>query len=346
MPKIVVTDRLADTLKMLRMQNNIKSKDLAEHLGKTPGYISKLEKQEVKNIELETVESIFSFILGNNYKKTEIWEQIYASLQIKYSKTEIDEEIWFSNFDTVYRHIPIPDTILDLFNQKILSLGITREFLLQRINANEALSEEELNDENITPNVWYTATTDGNASIKIQMTEEMLSNILDKKTPSSSYVFIFCILYYLLKIEKFGSVVKIQNDEIVQLNHEVKNILNAHKFYSIIERESIISQANSKEEIQKLLSAFDNNNAKLISNILSELKFASDLNIQITNDRLTCFLKNLNADVWFTLKLISLDYHLLESVDMSQKKEFLKEIESLIQSYSDTQKSIKDTETY
>ena len=48
MPKIVVTDKLADTIKMMRMQNGIKSKDLAEHLGKTPGYVSKLEKQEVK----------------------------------------------------------------------------------------------------------------------------------------------------------------------------------------------------------------------------------------------------------------------------------------------------------
>ena len=91
MPKIIVTDRLADTLKMLRMQNGIKSKDLAKHLGKTPGYVSKLEKQEVKNIEIETVESIFSFILGADYKKTEIWEQIYASLQIKYSKAKIEE---------------------------------------------------------------------------------------------------------------------------------------------------------------------------------------------------------------------------------------------------------------
>ena len=45
MPKIVVTDKLADTIKMMRMQNGIKSKDLAEHLGKTPGYVSKLEKQ-------------------------------------------------------------------------------------------------------------------------------------------------------------------------------------------------------------------------------------------------------------------------------------------------------------
>ena len=126
MPKIVVTDKLADTLKMLRMQKGIKSKDLAEHLGKTPGYVSKLEKKEVKNIELEAVDSIFSFILGKEYKKTEIWEQIYASLQVKYSKDEIDKEIWFSNFDTVYRYIPVPETIIDYFNEKMLSLNILK----------------------------------------------------------------------------------------------------------------------------------------------------------------------------------------------------------------------------
>ena len=346
MPKIVVTDKLADTFKMLRMQNGIKSKDLAEHLGKTPGYVSKLEKQEVKNIELETVESIFSFLLGEDYKKTEIWEQIYASLQIKYSKAEIDEEIWFSNFDTVYRYIPIPETIIDYFNEKIVSLNITREYLLQRINANEALSEDEIKDENIKPNVWYTAFDDGRASIKMCIPENTLSNILDKKMLSSPYVFIFCILYYILKIEKYGSVIKIESTQIRQLNQEVKTILNSHKFYSIAERENIVNQAQSKEEIHNLLSSFDNDNSKLIGDILGELKFASDMDIRITNDRLTGFLKNLSTDVWFTLRLISLEYYLLESVDISQRKEFLKEVDELIKKYTDTQKNIKNTETY
>ena len=346
MPKIVVTDKLADTFKMLRMQNSIKSKDLAEHLGKTPGYVSKLEKQEVKNIELETVESIFSFILGEDYKKTEIWEQIYASLQIKYSKDEIDEEIWFSNFDTVYRYIPIPETIIDYFNDKISSLNITREYLLQKINANEALSEEEINDESIKPNVWYTASDDGRASIKMYISEDILSDILDKKMLSSPYVFIFCILYYLLKIEKYGSIIKIESAQIRQLNQEAKSILNSHKFYSIVERENIVSQAQSKEEIHNLLSSFDNDNAKLIGDILGELKFASDWDIRTTNDRLTGFLKNLSTDAWFTLRIISLDYHLLESVEISQRKEFLKEIDELIKKYADTQKNIKNTETY
>ena len=346
MPKIVVTDRLADTFKMLRMQNGIKSKDLAEHLGKTPGYISKLEKQEVKNIDAETVEAIFAFILGEDYKKTEIWEQVYASLQIKYSKAEIDEEIWFTNFDTVYRHIPIPDIIIEYFNDKIETLDITRDLLLQRINSNEALSDDEKSDLNIKPNIWYSVTPGKGSLIKISMSENMLSDILDKKMLSSPYVFVYCILYYLLKIEKYGELVEIEENQNIQMHQEVTSILNEHKFYSIVERDNIVGKAQSEQEIQELLSSFDNDNAKLISEILSELKFASEIDIRVTNDRLNAFLKNLSQDTWFTLKIISLDYHLLEAVDMDQRKAFLRDVESLIQKYTDTQKNIKNTETY
>lgn len=346
MPKIVVTDRLADTLKLLRMQNGIKSKDLAAHLGKTPGYISKLEKQEVKNIELETVESIFSFILGKDYKKTEIWEQIYASLQIKYSKAEIDQETWFANFDTVYRYIPIPDSIVDYLNNKIAYLDLSREKLLLRINANEALSAEIINNPKFKENIWYSAGVNEGSFIKIKISENTLANILDKKTLSSPYIFIFCILFYLLKIEKFGDLVNIDDQQIQLLNQETTNILNSHKFYSIVERDNIVNSAKSQEEIQNLLSSFDNNNSKLISEILNELKFASEIDIRITNKRLSSFLENLKKDTWFTLKIISLNYSSLESIDMPQRKEFIEKVESLIVEYTDNQKNIKNTETY
>ena len=228
----------------------------------------------------------------------------------------------------------------------MLSLNITRNLLLQRINANEALPDEEINDEKIKHNIWYTASSDGRASIKIYMQEDMLCDILDKKMLSSPYVFIFCILYYILKIEKYGSIIKIEDFQIKELNREVKSILNSYKFYSIVERETIVGQAQSKEELHNLLSSFDNANAKLISDILGELKFASDMDIRVTNDRLTGFLENLSSNVWFTLKLISLDYHLLESVDMAQRKEFLIDVDALIKKYTDTQKIIKNTETY
>lgn len=346
MPKIVVTDRLADTLKMLRVQSGKKSKDLAEYLGKTPGYVSKLEKGEIKSIELETVESIFAFLLGDNYQKTEIWEQVYASLQIKYKKSELEEEIWFDNFDTVYRNIPIPYSLVDLLNEKITNLNISRETLLSRINANEALSDEEKNDPQIQCNKWYPSRTSKGGAIKIHMTKDIFEGILDKTILSTSYVFVFCILYYILKIETYGEQVDIEGPQMQQLYGKTTELLNTHKFYSIVERESIVSRAQSKEEVQGLLSSFDYENATLISDILSELKFASDMDVRVTNQRLAEFLKNLSENVWFTLKMISLDYHLLEPLDVEQRKEFIKDVEMLIVKYTEAQKNIKKTETY
>ncbi len=346
MPKIVVTEGLADTLKMLRHQNGIKSKDLAKHINKTPGYVSKLEKKEIKTIEWETVDSIFSFILGDEYKKTEIWEQVYASLQIKYSTTELDEEIWFSNFDTVYRNVPIPDSLVDFLNEKIISLDINRDILLQRINANEALSDDIINDKKIKVNIWYPSKTGKGSFIKIDMGKERLANILDKITKSSPYVFVFCILFYLLKIEEYGTEVTLTDPQNKQIYKKATAILNSYKFYSISERESLIAQAQSREEIQSLLSSFDNNNVKLVSEILDEFKFASEMDIRITNERLTKFLDNLKKDIWFTLRVISLDYYLLDELDIPKRKEFLKDVDDLIRKYYDNQKNTKNTETY
>lgn len=346
MPKIEVTEGLAQTIKMLRNQNGIKSKDLAEAINKTPGYITKLEKKELKTIDLELVDIIFSILLGDDYQKTETWENIYTTLQIKLSRTEIEYEVWFANFDTVYRHIPVPDELIDFLNEKIVSLNIDRDYLLERINANEALSEEELQDESLKSNVWYQSIGKKGVSIKIDMPREILFDFLDKKEDSFPYVFVFCILYYLLKIEKYGDVVYINEPQIAELNSDTTAILNEYKFYSIVERENLVSTANTHEEIQSILSSFDNENIKLVSELLNMFKFASDMNVRVTNERLSSFIRNLENDLWFVMKIISLDYQSLESIEFEQKREFIGEIETLIKKFSSVQKAKKDMETY
>ena len=107
-----------------------------------------------------------------------------------------------------------------------------------------------------------------------------------------------------------------------------------------------MSKAQSNDEVEQLLSSFDNENIKLISKILNKLKFASEMDIRITNQRLTKLLENLDKNIWFTLKIISLEYSLLETVDTEQKKAFIKDVESLIQKYISKQKDIVNSETY
>ena len=45
-------DELASTLKSIRIQYNVTAKSVAEYIGKSQSYISKLEKAEIKTIHL------------------------------------------------------------------------------------------------------------------------------------------------------------------------------------------------------------------------------------------------------------------------------------------------------
>ena len=53
MPRFDVTQPLAETIKTIRIQNKISSKDLAKKIGKSPSYLSKLEKAEIKSIDAQ-----------------------------------------------------------------------------------------------------------------------------------------------------------------------------------------------------------------------------------------------------------------------------------------------------
>ena len=70
------------------------------------------------------------------------------------------------------------------------------------------------------------------------------------------------------------------------------------------------------------------------------------MNVRITNERLADFFFFFYSDLWFILKIISLKFYLLESIEIEKKKEFIKDLEELISKYSIVQKQIKDSETY
>lgn len=66
MTKINVTTEIASKLKEFRISKNIKSKDVAAHINKTPAYYSKLEKATIKTIDKNSLEEILNFIANSN----------------------------------------------------------------------------------------------------------------------------------------------------------------------------------------------------------------------------------------------------------------------------------------
>ncbi|MDD4591239.1 MAG: helix-turn-helix transcriptional regulator [Parabacteroides sp.] len=335
MPRAIVTSELADVLRSIRIQNKIQSKALASHIGKSPAYISKLESGNIQTIDNGELYSILQFISCSENNPTELAEQVYASLKFKYSKKEIEEQLWFANYDTVDRYIPIPESLIDEIKHRIEDCRITHQQLLDRINANEALSKEEISDDSIIYNQWYHQSRLGGSaqSIKIKMTESQLDSILNKDTDVSPYVFVFCILFYVLKIGKYNAQIQISDDENKELMAKTTSLLNQHKFFSIIEKDALMSEKQSKNEIVDLLSTFDKDNIEIINDIISGFRFASEYNIKTTNEQLKKFSKNMHWDLGFMLKIISMDFRSLEKTSVSNKRNLIAAIQQLLNEY-------------
>ena len=336
MPRAIVTPELTETLRSVRISKKIQAKALAEHIKKSPAYISKLERGGIQTIDTEELYSILKFIT-NQEDLIGLAEQIYKSLKLKYTRKEIEDQLWFTNFDTVECLIPIPGSLIEEMNARITALDITRQYLNARINANEALSKTDIEDKSIAYNQWYhQKEIGGNAqSIKIKLSDTRLDDILDGKVDIAPYVFVFCIAFYLLKIEKYGDTAVISDEENSALMKETTSYLNHHKFYSISEKNALVSEQSSRDDLYSLLSSFDNDNINIINDILSGFRFASAQNIKSTNEQLKYFCQNMHWDLGFMLALISRDFKILDKTSVSNKKKLLQEIDNLIKKYAD-----------
>ncbi|MCR5335331.1 MAG: helix-turn-helix domain-containing protein [Synergistes sp.] len=336
MPRAIVTPELTETLRSVRLSNNIPAKLLAEHIKKSPAYVSKLERGGIQTIDTEELYSILKFIT-NQEDLVGLADQIYKSLTVKYSRKEIEDQLWFTNFDTVECLLPIPDELIKEMNARIASLGISRQYLNNRINANEALSTADIEDKSIAFNQWYhQKEIGGNAqSIKIKLSEQNQNGILDGRIDVAPYIFVFCIVFYLLKIEKYGDITAISDEENSDLMKAATSLLNSHKFLSISEKNALLAEQSSRDDFISLLSSFDKDNIDIINDILSGFRFASAQNIKSTNEQLKLFSQNMHWDLGFMLALISRDFKQLDKTSVSNKKKLLEEIGSLIEKFAD-----------
>ena len=347
MARAIVTPELADTIRSIRLQNKIQVKDLAQHIGKSSAYISKLEGEKMQNIDTDVLYSIFRYI-SNTDSDNETTEKIYSSLKIKYSKKDIEEQLWYTNFDTIGRSIPVPEGLVDELNSRLNSVGVSREHLLKRINANEALTDAEKNNTKLPYNQWYhdNSVEGFKASIKLHMDSAQLDAILNKEVDVSSYMYILSIAFYIIKIEHFNNQVRIDLDDYWLVYKSAIDLLNNYKFYSMVEKNALLSTKETQSEVLEMLNAFDLDNIEVVNSIISGFKYASECNIKDTNIKLTAFEQNMRWDLAFMMKIISLDFKSLDKTNFSNKRNLVSEIEGLIFKYSQLPENENRLESY
>ena len=161
--KIKLSEATGLRLKEFRTQYKVKAKDVAEMLGKSPAYISKLEKGQIQQIDKIEFEKILNFIANDADGYYRFFEEFAERANIK----DLENDLAFRNFDMLERKIPVNNNLINFIKEMMKELGISIHQLTNYINENEDLGADisekyDLNADEVKKNVWH-AVTDANS---------------------------------------------------------------------------------------------------------------------------------------------------------------------------------------
>ena len=346
MARFDVTPELASIIKSTRVSHNVTAKSIAEHIGKSQAFISKLENGDLKSIDRDQLIDIFEFILGSEEAfqafLNETLLPIFSSLTLRHTKKEIDSQIWYTNFDMVLRLIPIPDSLTKNINQELIDNRIEIDVLCDRINGNEMIDKNTYDVESLPSNIWLCDSESGeikNIYIKISISKTTIEDILQNRTKSINYITMFAIVFYMFLIEEYRDKTDLSIENYQSNWDKTTDYLNRFQFYSLEQKRYLESRAQTESEHEALLSDFDKNNQKTINEILHIFKALSEFDLLRTTNCLSQFKENLSWDGGFILRLISLDFDALKDTNIDQRKNMLSEIIGIIDRYkTETQK--------
>lgn len=352
MPKIKFSEFLGLQLKEFRMQNKKKAKDVADHIEKSPAYISKLEKGQIQQIDKKELVKVTNFITGAEDGYIIFCEKIAQNID----SDEIEKEIWFLNFDLIERKLPITEEVINLIKENMKILNILPVELANYINENEDLSKDFLSEHDIDPetvekNIWLPYREADSVEVKrkfiyLHYEHERIERFIEGKIDRCEYMFPFAMLYHLLKIFHKRQEESYDDKMINRCKQEAEEILLDNKFYSISIKYRMQKKMETEEEYQNALSKFDLENTGLISRFMNGINFLSSYDVKYTNQKLEKVVVNLEDDPSFALGFMSLSLIGLKDLQSSRKREFLKEIGAIIEKYSRMEQEDVNIEKY
>lgn len=351
--KINFSESIGSQLKEFRTKYKVKGKDIAELLGKSPAYISKLEKGQIQQIKKDELVKITNYITRSDDGFFLFCEKIAEKADVK----ELEQDILLLNFDTIDRKLPIANDLVEDIKQRMSELNISSEELAAYINQNEDLTpqflfEHRIDSNLIEKNVWVPyqeadSFEHPHALIFIEIESKKIQSFINGEISKCEYIFPYVILYHLLKFpyKKQGTILDENLCESLKLESE--EILLKHKFCSLSVQAKYRAQSKSQEEYTKILSESEIDNNNYISAILAQISFLSKYDVTYTNEKLKSIVENMEeCDPSFVLAYMSLSLIGLKDLQPSIKKNFLQDVVGLIEQYSNLTETEKNIERY
>lgn len=349
-----VTPILAEGIRMSRIQNGIASKDVAAVLYRSPTYISKLERGDIKTIDAEELTSILHYVIrGTGEKKLTLSEKLeilVSNLAPRYKPEEIERELWLENYDWIICVHPVPPELPAAIQSVMKEKRISVETLHTAINSNAELPQELQNDGSLPFNQWLNYIEGGtlkNHFIKLSIPLADITDFLEGQRSTANYLLAFVIVRFSRWLANNPDEARICDERGAELHTYTVRFLDGYHFSSNSDKRK---QKRNAERAMLLEKLYDGNENLLPTGVMDELPgllgTMPQENIESLLRTMQRLSVNLDWDPAFMRKLMSLPFSELEGLSYSNKRQLLSKIEDLIQSYKDLPSEQKSWETY
>lgn len=319
--KFPVTDELAKLLKTLRVQRGIPAKDLAERLGKSPSYLSKLEGGAVRTIDKDALAALLGLLVGGVGFYEDVLPAAVRALRGIADDRALSVQLWLLHFDVVERPVDVPPAMARDMAANFAVAGADARSIAELLDANV---DSELSDA-FPVNQMVAIDYEGTPRLmaRVSVSPDHVDAILSGRESRTTYFLLYNIVHAMFRMRAHPRVsTKLPPDDAARILRAVATYLGRWNIHSLTGFSHLISSDDFIAR-QAPLAAGSAGVVERISAKLAEVVAHDPLH---AINQLNAFLDTLEWDPAFALQIAGLPLAELGEVSFANKRRLLERI--------------------
>ena len=339
--KFRVTPELAKTIRTLRVQNDISSRDVAAHIGKSPSYVSKLESEDVKYLSEDVCTSLLSYVAGGGDFYGEVLPAVAEVLKFVADDAATREQVWFMHYDVNVRPVTLAADMAADMAASFAALGVGAEDVSAHLNAN---IDSEMSASFPANEMLLVEGQDTNRLMaRVEISPEEVAGILEQPGYTTTYFLLYNVVHTMLRMRLYpGETHKLPSDDAALLLRLTSEYLTRWDVHSLMGFSHFISS----DEFIERQSALVGSEGGVVEKVAGRLREVMAYDALGVASQLSEWLETLSWDSAFALKLASLPFSSLGELSHTNKTQLIAEIEALLDKYDQMDDFQKRAERY
>ena len=326
--KFDVTPELASVLKAARAQYGVSSKDVAEHLKRSPSYLSKLESGGVRTIEAETLRDMLTFIGGGADFYREVLPYLGRLLRASVGQRRLMNQVWFLQFDVVERPVDVPGAMAADLRRMLDDLGASTADVCALINANIDSELTAAYPSNQVLSVEYESGS--RLLIRSEYDETAVQKVFSGEEPQPPYILVHTIVHALFRMQRFpGATEKLPPQSAVALLIATAEYMEKWNIHSL----SGFSHYLTSDEFVQGQLPLVGDEPGVVGRINAQLAAVLKNDSLNALGAINTFQRTWEWDPGFALKILELPFSDLGQMSYTNKAKLLAELQAVLARY-------------